>query len=239
MLNVNLPLYRIDGKTILRSVSFELPKSKNMTILGANGAGKSTLAKLLCGLYRSRKAVKIGSDYIETLPAMQRSRLINYIPPKLNIYERFMTVEDFLGLSRYRRTEKEEQFHEVLSLLGLQRFSKSYCMQLSSGEQQLLLLASALMHRAEITIFDEPTSNLDPQKIKIVFEILQSQRLKQKIVITHDLQLAYKLDYPVLYLKEGEGIWYERADMFFDPRNLDTIFAGSVTRKCDAIVVTL
>ncbi len=239
MLKVNLPRYTIDGKTILETLSFTLHEAQNLTVLGSNGAGKSTLAKILCGLYKTRKSVQLDGAYIETIPPRERSVLINYIPPKLQIYEQYITVEAFLGLSRFRGTGREKYLHEVLDLLGLSPFSKSYCAQLSSGEQQLLLIASALMHGAKITIFDEPTANLDPNKIKTVYEILQSDRLVQKIVITHDLQLAYRLGYPILYIKAGRGTLYETAEAFFDAQNLETLFHGSVKKVCDAIVVQL
>ncbi len=239
MLKVNLPHYTIDGKTILETLSFTLHETQNLTVLGSNGAGKSTMAKILCGLYKTQKAVQLDGAYIETIPSRERSALINYIPSKLQIYEQYITVEAFLGLSRFRGTKRETYLYEVLDSLGLSAFAKNYCTQLSSGEQQLLLIASALMHGAKITIFDEPTANLDPRKIKTVYDILQSERLLQKIVITHDLQLAYRLGYPILYIKAGKGKLYETAEAFFDTQNLEKIFDGSVKKACDAIVVQL
>jgi iron complex transport system ATP-binding protein len=110
---------------------------------------------------------------------------------------------------------------------------------LSSGEQQLLLVASALVHEAKITIFDEPTSNLDPQKTKKVFEILKSDILKQKIIISHDLQLALKLGYPILYILNGKGRYFESVDKFFTSSNLKEIFGDSVIKDDDIVVVNL
>ena len=239
MLKVNLPHYTIDGKTILETLSFTLHETQNLTVLGSNGAGKSTLAKILCGLYKTQKAVQLDGAYIEKIPPRERSAQINYIPPKLQIYEQYITVEAFLGLSRFQGTGREAYLHEVLGLLGLSAFAKNYCSRLSSGEQQLLLIASALMHGAKMTIFDEPTANLDPRKIKTVYDILQSDSLSQKIVITHDLQLAYRLGYPILYIKAGRGKLYETAEAFFEMQNLEKLFDGSVKKVCDAIVVQL
>jgi len=239
MLKVNLPRYEIDGKVILKDISFRLHEGENLTVLGANGVGKSTLAKVLCGLYRSENAVFVEGVALEKLAASKRSALINYIPPKLDIYDAYIRVEDFLGLSHYRGTLQEKRLYKVLQLLGLQQFAKSFCTQLSSGEQQLLLVASALIHRAKRTIFDEPTSNLDPLKTKKIFDILQSDALASKVVITHDLQFAYRLGYPVLYLYEGSGEWYESSTHFFSEENLEKIFHGSVTKTCDTVRVAL
>jgi len=239
MLSVNLPGYTIDGKAILQPLSFSLAKGESLTILGANGAGKSTLAKILCGLYRTKGAVRLDGVPLEEYPPIDRSAKINYIPPALHIYERFITVEDFLRLSRFRQTPAEKRVHEVLHYFGLAHFLHSYCDALSSGEQQLLLTASALMHGAEITIFDEPTANLDPRKIKKVFSILKGTQLAQKIVITHDLQFAWKLGYPILCLDGGKAIFSGSAEYFFAPENLEQIYGGSVMKNGDVVTVAL
>jgi len=235
MLKVNLPSFKIDKKEILKGISLALKEDENLTILGSNGAGKSTLAKLLCGLIKSKKSIMVEDTFIESLASYRRSKLINYIPPKLSIYDSYINVYDFLALS-----EHPLKIGKVLKLLELEKFQKSYCSDLSSGEQQLLLLGSALVQNAKLTIFDEPTSNLDPKKTKKVFEILKnSNHLKQKIIITHDLQLASKLSYPILYITKGEGKLFESADAFFTPSNLQTIFGDSVVKNEDVVVANL
>ncbi len=231
MLKVNLPLFRINKKEILRDIAFTLGDKENLTILGSNGAGKSTLAKTICGLYKSSRAIKIEKEFIEDIPDKKRSQLINYIPPKLSIYDEFIKVEDFLKLNG-------ELNLTVLDILGLKKYRNRYCKELSSGEEQLLLLASATMHCAKLTIFDEPTSNLDPKKRRLVYGILKnSDYIKQKIIITHDLQLAYKFGYPILYIDNGIGEYFKSTDDFFNPLNLDKLFDKSVTKSGDNILV--
>lgn len=234
MLKVNLPSFKIDDKEILKKISLHLTEDENLTILGSNGAGKSTLAKLLCGLLKSKKAVMIDDTFIELLKDKKRAQLINYIPPKLSIYDTYINVYDFLALSKNR-----SKIQEVLKLLDLEKFQKSYCADLSSGEQQLLLLAWALVQDAKLTIFDEPTSNLDPKKTKKVFEILKNKNyLKKKIIITHDLQLALKLNYPIFYISHGEGRYFNNNE-FFTPSNLQDIFGKSVVKNGDDVMVNL
>ena len=88
----------------------------------------------------------------------------------------------------------------MIKLLNLRKLEDKYCKSFSSGEKQLLLLSSAIMHNAQITIFDELTANLDISRLKEVFEIFNSDLLKQKIIITHNLDLANALKYKVLFL---------------------------------------
>jgi iron complex transport system ATP-binding protein len=234
MLKANFPSYKIDDKEILKDISLHLKDSQNLTILGSNGAGKSTLAKLLCGVLKSKNLVSLDGSFIEKLDDKKRAKLINYIPPKLSIYDSFITVYDFLALGYH-----ESKIGEVLKLLEIEEFEKTSCSTLSSGEQQLLLVASALVHDAKITIFDEPTSNLDPKKTKKIFDILKSNLLKQKIVITHDLQFAYKLGFPIYYIFEGRAEMFEDVEEFFDKTNLEKLFDGSVEKLGEDVVIKL
>jgi iron complex transport system ATP-binding protein len=234
MLKANFPSYKIDDKEILKDISLHLKDSQNLTILGSNGAGKSTLAKLLCGILKSKNLVSLDGSFIEKLADKKRAKLINYIPPKLSIYDSFITVYDFLALGYH-----ESKIGEVLKLLEIEEFEKTSCSTLSSGEQQLLLVASALVHDAKITIFDEPTSNLDPKKTKKIFDILKSNLLKQKIVITHDLQFAYKLGFPIYYIFEGRAEMFEDVEEFFDKTNLEKLFEGSVEKLGEDVVIKL
>jgi len=227
MLKIDSLSFEFDKRPLLQNLSLTLKKGENLTILGENGAGKSTLAKLICGLLPSKKTIMIEGKYIEDIPPQRRAAYINYMPSKFSLYDSFITLKEYLELSSYKQTPKEQKSKEILAQLNLSSYENSYASTLSSGQQQLLLLASALIQSAEITIFDEPTSNLDPQKRKLVFDILStSNYLKQKIIITHDLQLALKLDYPILYLKEGRATYFENG--FFEASNLKKHFSGTI-----------
>ncbi len=240
MLKVNLQSYKIDKNIILKNINLHLEDGENLTILGQNGAGKSTFAKLLSALLKSEKVVSLNGKYIEDIDSKKRATLINYIPPKLSIYDEYISVEDFLALNVYRQTKKAKNIIQTLSLVGLEKHQKRFCSSLSSGESQLLLLSSAIIQDAKLTIFDEPTSNLDPIKTKLIFTILKKKmQQNQKIIITHDLQLALKLDFRILYLNEGRGIHFNSAKEFFKPSNLEYIFKGSVVRVLDNVVVKM
>lgn len=76
------------------------------------------------------------------------------------------------------------------------------------------------MHDAQITIFDELTANLDISRIKEVFDIFKSDFLKQKIIITHNLDLAHALKYKILYMDSGKIEFFGENDEFFSNENL-------------------
>jgi len=238
MLKINSLSFNFQEKALINNLSFELHSGKNLTILGENGAGKSTLAKLLCGLIPSKHAIMIDDTYIEKISTKNRASLINYMPSKFSLYDPYITVKEYLNLSLYKLTPPEDKLQDILSLLELKTYENDYAISLSSGEQQRLLLASTLIQSAQITIFDEPTSNLDPKRTKLIFNVLAtSSYLKQKIVITHDLQLAYALNYPILYLSDGEAHYFE--DSFFSTSNLQKYFDDTIMIVNNHIVQTL
>ena len=219
---------------ILNNISLALAPQQNLIILGANGAGKSTLAKVLCGITPSPVLLK--GKALSTYPAKERTKLINYVPAKLEIFDEYLTLDEYLNLSRLHTLLASEN---MLKLLEIEKLKNKPCQQLSSGEQQLTMLATAVLHNAQVTIFDEPTANLDPQKSRDIFSLLKSRLFQSKIIITHDLNLAYKLGYDVVYIKEGKLVFSDSSKAFFTESNLDAFFGTSVKIVEDEIVVSL
>ena len=220
---------------ILTNITLTLKRDENLIILGSNGAGKSTLAKLLCGITPSTN-IEIDNKKLHTLSAKERSIYINYIPPKLEIFDEYISAKDFLELSQLYSTISVE---EAIKILDLKLLEKSSCKTLSSGEQQRLLLASSLLHGAEITIYDEPTANLDPNKTVEVYQILKSNKIKSRIIITHDLSFAYRLGYRVVYMDSGKIVFDGESEKFFEASNLKKFFGDSLKRVDDYFVVNI
>ena len=225
------------NSSILHEISFRLEDNENLIILGENGAGKSTLTKVLSNLIENDK-VKIFNENINKMDDLKRAFLINYIPPKLSIFDEYITLREFLELS-FISSVDNEKINSVIKLLNLKKLENKYCKSFSSGEKQLLLLASSMIHDAEITIFDELTANLDISRLKEVFDIFNSDLLNQKIVITHNLDLAYALRYKVLFLKDGIIEFFGSHDEFFDNKNLKRFYKDTIRKLDNHLVVNL
>ena len=225
------------NSSILHEISFKLEDNENLIILGENGAGKSTLAKVLSNLIENDK-VKIFNENINKMDDLKRAFLINYIPPKLSIFDEYITLREFLELS-FISSVDNEKINKIIKLLNLRKLENKYCKSFSSGEKQLLLLASSIIHDAKITIFDELTANLDISRLKEVFDIFNSDLLNQKIVITHNLDLAYALRYKVLFLKDGIIEFFGSHDEFFDNKNLKRFYKDTIRKLDNHLVVNL
>ena len=223
------------SNTILADINFHIQENENLIILGSNGAGKSTLAKVICGITYS-DSIRLFKQELNHLSAKERASLINYIPPKLEMFDEYISLREYLELSRLY---SNLSIDDVLELLDLKALEHKPCITLSSGEQQLCMLASSLLHDAKLTIFDEPTANLDPKKTQKVSKILLSDKIQNRVIITHDLNLAYKLGYKILYMENGKIEFFDDNRKFFEKSNLDKFFGSSLKRIDDYFVVNL
>lgn len=225
------------SSNILHDINFSLQEGENLIILGENGAGKSTLAKVISNLIENNN-VKLFSKNISQLDDKKRAEYINYIPPKLEIFDEYITLREFLELSCVKSIDNTK-IDEIIGLLKLEKLEHRFCKSFSSGEKQLLLLASSLLHDANITIFDELTANLDISRLKEVYEVFNSNRLKQKIIITHNLDLAYALKYKVLFIEDGRVKFFGEHSEFFSDENLATYYDNALSKVENHLVVKL
>ena len=225
------------NSAILHNITFSLKKNENLIILGENGAGKSTLAKVLSNLI-SNNSVNLFGENIDKISDLKRAKLINYIPPKLSIFDEYVTLKEFLELSSIDITD-DKKIDEIISLLKLEKLKNRYCKAFSSGEKQLLLLASSIIHDAQITIFDELTANLDISRLKEVYDIFNSDLLKQKIIIIHHLDLAHALKYKILFIKDGKIEFFDEHDKFFTNENLQKFYNNTILKLENHLVVNL
>ncbi len=212
---------------ILKEVNFSLPLNQNLTILGANGSGKTTLAKALCNLIPN-KSVTFDNKTLDQISPKKRAQIINYVPAKLNIYDEYLTVLDYLRLNVIDEKNFTD-FDIILNVLDMAHLKYSRCVNLSSGESSLLMVGGAMIHNPQITVLDEPTANLDQEKKVKLYQILKnSSAFRNKIIITHDLNLAYQLDYTILYLDKGSVRFHGECRSFFQSDQIKSCFGNYV-----------
>lgn len=218
-----------DKKIILQNISLQI--KNHLTILGANGSGKSTLAKAVCGLIEFSGEVFIESKNIRELSLTQKAKTLSYIPAKLEIYDTFITVYEFVLLGRFPHKKSFFEYSkrdknitiQTLEFLKIAHLKNHTINSLSSGEQQLTLIAQALAQQSKIIIFDEPTANLDPHNSKIIAQHIKGlKEYHQIILITHDLHLASYVNNPVVFIKDKNAVYYE--DDFFNDSTLQELY---------------
>ena len=159
-------------EVILEKTTKELLKS--YTLLGENGAGKTSFAKMLLGELKSDGKLFLNGVDIESLEPKAVAKAVAYVPTKLDIFEQNLTLFEFVLLARYPYKPPFVGFSEAdeamvvksLEFVGLSDKVKQSMAKLSSGENALARIATALVGKAKYIIFDEPTANLDPKNKK-------------------------------------------------------------------------
>lgn len=218
-----------NAQTILQNINLNI--QSHLCILGANGSGKSTLAKAICGLIEQDGKVYINATNIKELSLIQKAKLISYIPAKLEIYDSLISVEEFVLLGRFpykksffEYSDKDKNIaQQTLEFLKISHLKEHALSSLSSGEQQLTLIAQALAQESKVMLFDEPTANLDPHNTKIIAQYIKGlKEHHQVILITHDLHLASYFDAEVAFIKNKSVTLY--TENFFNDATLSELY---------------
>lgn len=208
----NVTKHYPNGHQALNNISFNLKPGEMAFLTGHSGAGKSTLLKLvIMAEPTTRGQIHVNNCSLSTLPKRQIPYLRRHIGvifqnPQL-LYHRtvFNNVAIPLVISGYWHNEISRRVRAALDKVGLLKKENLYPSALSSGEQQRIGIARAIVNKPMILLADEPTGNLDPElsfEIMRLFEAFNAVGVTI-LVATHDLALISTLNHRVITLKEG------------------------------------
>ena len=166
------------GHPVVQDVSLEIPPGEVTTLLGANGSGKSTLVLAVGGVLRpSGGRVLLGDlDLTRRSPERIRAAGVAVVPEGRRMLPR-LTVEDNLRVATFalRRDQKRAGMARALELFPeLERRLHSEARLMSGGEQQMLVLAQALVSRPKVLLIDELSLGLAPVVVKRLVPTIQS-----------------------------------------------------------------
>jgi len=161
----------------VKGVSFEVRQGEVTAIIGANGAGKSTCMRTICGLLHPRNGkILLHDSPIQRLSADQIVRRgVGYVPEGRRVFP-VLTVDENLDMGAYHRSDfaeisrDKERMYETFPKLKDRK--KQLAGSLSGGEQQMLVIARALMSKPELLLMDEPSLGLAPMLVQQVFDII-------------------------------------------------------------------
>jgi ABC-2 type transport system ATP-binding protein len=194
----------------VEDMSFEVEPGIIFGLLGPNGAGKTTVLKILTTLLRptSGKAYICGYDIAHDGLAIRR--LIGVVFQENNL-DRYLTARGNLVLHakmhRMAKKDYQKKISELLALTGLSTRQNEYPDKFSGGMQRRLAVARALVHSPKLLFLDEPTTGLDPQAKRVVWDYLISLKGQTTIFLTtHNMEEAEQLCDRIIIMDHGRTL---------------------------------
>ena len=164
------------GIEAVKSVSFDVPEGKIVTLIGANGAGKSTTLKAIAGLVKpsSGSIVFSGDELVGMDTTAIVSKGITLVPEGRRVFPDLTVLENIRIGAYLRNDDLSGDIAWVYDLFPrLKERSWQLAGTLSGGEQQMLAVARALMSRPKVIMMDEPSLGLAPLVVKGIFNIIK------------------------------------------------------------------
>jgi biotin transport system ATP-binding protein len=182
----------LGGKSVLERLSAELSE-KRIAIVGPNGSGKSTFARLLNGLVLPDRGRVLVDDLDTRKSARDVRRRVGFVfqNPDNQIVFPIVAEDMAFGLKNVGipKAEIPGRVAEMLREFGISHLADRPSHALSGGEKQLVALASVMVMRPEIVVFDEPTTLLDLRNRNRIRDAIAAMP-QAAIVVTHDLDLV-------------------------------------------------
>lgn len=188
----------------VRDLSFHVRPGELFAFLGVNGAGKSTTISILCGqLAKDSGSVRVcGESIDQNMPHIARKLGVVFqnsvLDGALSVRDNLRSRAALYGITGAAFKARLAELAELLDFSGLLNRTLG---KLSGGQRRRIDIARALLHRPEILILDEPTTGLDPQTRKLLWDVVQELRRRENLTVfltTHYMEEAADADYVVI-----------------------------------------
>src|SRR5437763_4553674 len=210
-----IDVYKSFGpKKVLQGFTLDVHEGETMVIIGYSGTGKSVAIKHIVGLLEPDDG-QVLVDGLD-VPHLSRRELyqlrarIGYVFQFAALFDSFSIGENVaMGLRKQQELDEREildRVHEALDLVDLPNVEHRFPAELSGGMRKRVGIARAIALRPKYTLYDEPTTGLDPVTSAVINELMIRMRVKLRvtsIVITHDMKSAFDVGSRIAMLYEG------------------------------------
>ena len=185
-------------------LSFRIKRGELFAFLGINGAGKSTTINIICGQLKKDQ----GKVYIADMHIDKNLQLIKHkigvvfqnslLDPQLSVKDNLQVKASLYSM---KKDEIKKRVEYLAELLDFKSYINRPIGKLSGGQKRRIDIARALLHQPEILILDEPTTGLDPQTRKMMWNVINKLRKEKDMTVlltTHYMEEASEADYVVI-----------------------------------------
>ena len=208
MIRLNDLTKRYGSFTAVNHINLSVEAGELFGFLGPNGAGKTTTLRMIAGILQPTGGlVTIGGEDISENPLAAKAKL-GYIPDRPFVYDK-LTGAEFLrfvaALYGQDGDRVERRLNELLELFELAPWRDELTEAYSHGMRQKLIIASALVHRPEVVVVDEPMVGLDPRSAKLLKALFREfvDRGGTILMSTHTLEVAEAMCDRIAIIQEG------------------------------------
>ena len=194
------------SKKVVDGISFSVRRGEIFGILGPNGAGKTTTLEMIEAI-RKIDGGSASINHIDVSEHPQKIRYIIGVQPQSPAFQDKTKLKEIIELFSAAYGEKVNPI-EMLKSVNLEEKANEYVENLSGGQRQRLSIAASLVHNPKVFFMDEPTTGLDPQARRNLWDLVKSIQKKGITVIltTHYLEEAEMLCDRVAIMDQGKII---------------------------------
>lgn len=213
-----------NGFHALRGVDLEVHRGEKVVIMGPSGSGKSTFLRTFNALedYQEGTVVVDGMELNNDLRNIDAVRKeVGMVFQQFNLFPHLSVLDNLLlapiWVRKRNRAEVEQQALALLERVGIAEQAHKFPGQLSGGQQQRVAIARALCMEPRLMLFDEPTSSLDPEKVREVLDVMRQLAIDgmTMVVVTHEVGFAREVADRVVLMDEGRVVEIAPPDQFF------------------------
>ena len=214
-----------NGFHALRGVDLEVNRGEKVVIMGPSGSGKSTFLRTFNALedYQEGTVVvdrmELNND-LRNIDAVRKE--VGMVFQQFNLFPHLSVLDNLLlapiWVRKRNRAEVEQQALALLERVGIAEQAHKFPGQLSGGQQQRVAIARALCMEPRLMLFDEPTSSLDPEKVREVLDVMRQLAIDgmTMVVVTHEVGFAREVADRVVLMDEGRVVEIAPPDQFFN-----------------------
>jgi iron complex transport system ATP-binding protein len=230
----------IDGKQIVKGVSFRLQAGEKLMIVGPNGAGKTTLIRAVMQAVPHIGNALLDGRNVALLKPAELARQMGVLTQNHSPQFSY-SVRDVVALGRYPHRKgflsgltaaDEESIELAMKRTGIDALAGSSIQTLSGGELQRVFLAQLFAQDPAVLILDEPTNNLDLSFQIAMFDMIDDWvkgEGKAAIAVIHDLNIVYRYASKALLMSQGECFAYGDAEEALSPENLNSVYHADIS----------